>query len=101
MRLSFEDKNQIIGIFKKFSGDIYSLYLFGSRVDDTKSGGDIDLLVVAQSSEEVIRFKRLDYLVELKKVIGDRKIDLTLASISELETDSFLSLAFKTAIKLA
>jgi predicted nucleotidyltransferase len=51
------------------------LYLFGSRVDDTKKGGDIDLLVV---SDELTK-KDLRYLrIEFFKHFGEQKIDIIL-----------------------
>ena len=69
-------KNSYFKVFK--SGDIY---LFGSRVDESKRGGDIDLYIVPNqdiSSLELLE-KKLDFLVELKTLIGDQKIDLVIA----------------------
>nr|MBL0721603.1 nucleotidyltransferase domain-containing protein [Sulfurovaceae bacterium] len=44
MRLMTQEKNAIIESFQEVfkSGKIY---LFGSRVDDSKKGGDIDLYI--------------------------------------------------------
>lgn len=51
------------------------LYLFGSRVDDTKKGGDIDLLIVS----DVVKKKDLRILrVEFFKHFGEQKIDIVL-----------------------
>lgn len=51
------------------------LYLFGSRVDDDKKGGDIDLLIV---SKEITK-KDLRYLrIEFFKHFGEQKIDIVL-----------------------
>lgn len=46
MRLQIEEKQAITDAVKKFDGKA-STYLFGSRVDDTKRGGDIDILVIS------------------------------------------------------
>ncbi|TXL15089.1 DNA polymerase subunit beta, partial [Methylococcaceae bacterium HT5] len=51
MRLNVEEKNKIIQYAKVFFGNEANLYLFGSRVDDAKKWGDIDLFL---ESEEII-----------------------------------------------
>ena len=63
-------KKTFYTIFKK--GEIY---LFGSRVDDTLKGGDIDLFVSTPYVENSLE-KKLDFLSMLKQKIGDQKIDL-------------------------
>jgi len=51
------------------------LYLFGSRLDDNKQGGDIDLLVVSSSlKQRDIRKLRLDFFT----LFGEQKIDIVL-----------------------
>jgi len=51
------------------------IYLFGSRVDDTKRGGDIDLLIVSKN----LKKKDLRVLrVEFFKVFGEQKLDVIL-----------------------
>lgn len=51
------------------------LYLFGSRVDDAKRGGDIDLLVVSQKlTKKDLRHLRLAFF----KVFGEQKLDILL-----------------------
>ena len=61
-------------IFKK--GEIF---LFGSRIDDTLKGGDIDLFVTTNSREDNNLEKKLDFLALLKQKIGDQKIDLIIS----------------------
>ncbi len=51
------------------------VYLFGSRTNDNLRGGDIDLLINTDYSKMTFQNKVL-FLVELKKKIGDQKIDL-------------------------
>jgi predicted nucleotidyltransferase len=55
------------------------MWLFGSRVDDAKRGGDIDLYV--ESAEEDMALlvrQRLDFLAELNMELGEQKIDVVL-----------------------
>lgn len=50
------------------------VYLFGSRVDDSKKGGDIDLLIV---TNEKVGFKeqaKIDWMLQQK--LGEQKIDI-------------------------
>ena len=53
------------------------IYLFGSRTDDTKKGGDIDLYV-SPTSKENLTFKKIEFLVALKQKIGEQKIDVVI-----------------------
>jgi len=48
------------------------IYLFGSRVDDSKKGGDIDLYLVVKDKSDLFR-KKLLYLAKIKKVLGEQK----------------------------
>jgi uncharacterized protein len=50
-----------------------SIYLFGSRVDDTAKGGDIDLLVL---SKKIKLRDKLSILSQLHRQLGQRKIDI-------------------------
>lgn len=74
MRLSSEYRAAIRKHFYHFfhSGDIY---LFGSRVDDSKKGGDIDLYLEVENKEGLFEKKR-KFLARLKREIGDQKIDV-------------------------
>jgi len=78
------------------------IYLFGSRVDDQKKGGDIDLLVVVESEKILRGWKKrhLDLLVELKTRLGDRKIDLVMTTTAALARDPFLIEATQNKVQL-
>lgn len=54
------------------------VYLFGSRVDDKKRGGDIDLLIETQETTSKALQRKIPFLVALKQVIGDQKIDVVI-----------------------
>ena len=49
------------------------VFLFGSRVDDARRGGDIDLLVLSQ---RIDLMAKLDILGDLHRRLGERRIDL-------------------------
>jgi len=77
MRISSEVRcviqDAFIQVFEK--GD---LYLFGSRVDDVRKGGDIDLYVDTENRKHMGE-KRLEFLTRIKRHIGDQRIDLVVA----------------------
>lgn len=70
------------------------VYLFGSRVDDTKKGGDIDLLILSailtRDDKRAIKSKLYDLL-------GEQKIDIVLAVD---DSEPFVKLALGTGVKL-
>jgi len=65
-------KETFLDVFE--SGEIF---LFGSRVDDAKRGGDIDLYISATKKEALVK-RKIDFLVKLKRKIGEQKIDVVL-----------------------
>ena len=52
--------------------------LFGSRLDDSRRGGDIDLLVVTDLAPAEAAVRRIDLLADLWLALGERKIDIVL-----------------------
>lgn len=56
--------------------------LFGSRTDDTKRGGDIDLLVI--NPEVVPQATKSLIFLELLKRLGERRIDFLWEREAEL-----------------
>jgi predicted nucleotidyltransferase len=51
--------------------------LFGSRVDDAKKGGDIDLYIKASMGNDFTR--KIKFLISLEQKIGEQKIDVVMA----------------------
>ncbi len=55
------------------------VWLFGSRVDDSKKGGDIDLYVEPEIQDPVVLVDaKLEFMLEMHRVLGDQKIDVVL-----------------------
>lgn len=50
--------------------------LFGSRVDDSKRGGDIDLYIEAQCAPEEAFGREMKLSAELYLMLDDQKIDV-------------------------
>jgi predicted nucleotidyltransferase len=78
MRLTESQRQTILAAVHAAVGADARVYLFGSRVDDSKRGGDIDLLI----ETDRLLTQRLPVLhaieTSLFRTFGDRKIDVLL-----------------------
>ena len=52
MRLDVNEREALRFALKGFKGEVY---LFGSRLDDTKRGGDIDILLIPQRAVKSLK----------------------------------------------
>lgn len=74
MRLS----QRYVDVIKKYFNEFFQIgdiYLFGSRVDDTKKGGDIDLYFVLSEHTNLFE-KKIKFLSKVKRELGEQKIDI-------------------------
>ncbi len=74
MRLS----EKYIFVIKKYFYEIFQegeIYLFGSRIDDNKKGGDIDLYLVLNDFSNLFD-KKIKFLAKIKRELGEQKIDV-------------------------
>lgn len=78
MRLSESEIKTIKSVTIDVWGNQTHVYLFGSRVDDSKKGGDIDLYINLQEEQEPkqIMLKKAEFLGKLDLLLGEQKIDL-------------------------
>ncbi len=84
MRLRDSDVDHIIESFKQYFGKDDHLWLFGSRVDLEKRGGDIDLYVETYLSQSEAVSKKMNFRGDLWRRIGEQKIDVV---VNVLESD--------------
>jgi predicted nucleotidyltransferase len=70
------------------------IFLFGSRADPNKKGGDIDLLILSSNLKEIDSLKILKLVFEKME---EQKIDLLISSNPD---DPFVQLALSKGIKL-
>lgn len=75
MRLQTKEIQTILREARAIYGDDVRVYLFGSRLDDSKRGGDIDLLVRTVDGMKGA-LSRIRLLARLKLLLGDQKIDI-------------------------
>lgn len=93
MRLTETEKKVILESVENLDPKA-EIFVFGSRALDHLRGGDIDLLVL---SEHLGILEKAVILAEIKKILGDQKIDLKICHPQEKETDAFVSHILQTA----
>lgn len=101
MRLSESD----IAAIKRTSTEIFgpqaNIWLFGSRTDDTRRGGDIDLMIENVEPEwDRIALEKARFLARLKTRIGDRRIDLVVQPAGSDRSRQIAQAALQTGIRL-
>jgi len=77
MRLSESIRSLLLEALQESFGPA-KVYLFGSRVDDTRRGGDIDIALAAEMTREDFRRKRSAFQRYLLFKDFDLKVDLVL-----------------------
>lgn len=75
MRLQSRIIDIIIDATQKSFGNV-NIYLFGSRLDDAKKGGDIDIAIDSNLSRIDFRRCKAKLVAQLIKVDFDFKIDI-------------------------
>ena len=94
--MSKREIEAILQVAEDIYGTDVKVYLFGSRVDDSRRGGDIDLLVRTTSAKKGI-LERVRMASRIKSLIGDQKIDI----IGDYEDNQVVREALKNGILLA
>ncbi|GEN29561.1 hypothetical protein HVA01_32070 [Halovibrio variabilis] len=64
MRLTQTQRATILSSVHEFISDSASVHVFGSRLDDTKRGGDIDLLLITPTAIPLLACAELKMALE-------------------------------------
>lgn len=101
MRLSSRQVEVTKQVVEEILGVGVTIYLFGSRTDDTRRGGDIDLLIELASPmpPDARLDAKLRILAALHRRLGERKIDLVFQQPGPKET-MFQRLARRQGVRL-
>ncbi|MBU0560983.1 MAG: nucleotidyltransferase domain-containing protein [Bacteroidetes bacterium] len=93
MRLKEYEIEAIKSAAKKYDENA-QVYLFGSRTDNAKRGGDIDILLLSDKikNKEVRKIR-----LEIFDLIGEQKIDIVTAPTVN---SAFIEYAYKSGIRL-
>jgi len=99
MRLTTEQQNIIKQEVNAEFGDKAEIWLFGSRVDDSLRGGDIDLyLEVKEQMPDLLQAEMRLYAALIKR-LGDQRIDIVAHQFGQ-EIKAIHDQARKTGIRL-
>ena len=80
MRITTEQCELIRGVVAELAGDDALITLFGSRADDNKRGGDVDLLVELPSVVENPAWLAARLSAKISRAMAGRKTDIVLAA---------------------
>ncbi len=75
MRLTEYQRDCIVENSKAYFGSNSKVYLFGSRTDDNRRGGDIDLFIECEDKYNSLA-SEIEFLIKLQQNIGQQKIDI-------------------------
>ncbi len=93
MRLNIQEVQTIKAAVARLDKEA-KIFLFGSRIDPSKKGGDIDLLILSKYLEEI------DSIAILKRIyeqMDEQKIDILIAKDDQ---EPFVQLALSKSIQL-
>ena len=99
MRLSEYEIESILSAASRHFGTNVQVFLFGSRSNDQKRGGDIDLFISNPNNELLKIRAKIDFITELIQLIGEQKIDVILDNKNSGDSKLFRTI-YQTRIQL-
>ena len=101
IRIKEKDLITIKAIFNKYFCDQDHLWLFGSRIDPKKKGGDLDFYIETIETDIAVAVKKkMDFITGLCFLLGDQKIDVVLNVLSLADNLPIYEIAKKKGVKL-
>jgi predicted nucleotidyltransferase len=76
------------------------VFLFGSRLDDHKRGGDIDLMVVSNQQRTVLETAKIAAITKIQMTLGEQKIDLIVTNDPERDPRPVVREALRHGVEL-
>ncbi|MEA1049185.1 nucleotidyltransferase domain-containing protein [Lamprobacter modestohalophilus] len=101
MRLNDHQRQTIKSAALSCFGPNASVRLFGSRTDDRKRGGDIDLLIHTSLAEpSAIANAEIAFQVQLQQALGEQRIDVLVDYPNRRLRPPIFTIAEQTSIPL-
>lgn len=99
MRLNEFEIESIKSVAGRHFGANVQVFLFGSRTNDKKLGGDIDLFIRNPDNEKLKIRTKIIFITELIQLIGEQKIDVVLDNPDSHNSKFFRTIS-QTGIQL-
>jgi len=103
MRRSDDEKREIARAAAAVLPPGSRVCLFGSRVDDARRGGDVDLLVempTLMSTDDIVSLRSL-FTAQLYRRMGERRIDVLMTALGADDDRLIVTEARRQAVELA
>jgi uncharacterized protein len=102
LRLRPEERDAIVQAAREVFATGTAVYLFGSRVDDSKRGGDIDLLVQTakpMTPTELVEHRNR-FVARLYRLLDEQRIDIVITAYAQPDPRPVVAEAKRTGILL-
>ncbi len=103
MRLNAQERNAIAQAAREVFAPGTTVLLFGSRVDDQRRGGDIDLLIEApepMTPAELVEH-RSRFISRLYRLLDEQRIDAVITARNQADARPIVASAKRTGVLLA
>ena len=103
MRLTPDERQDIAAAAKAVLPPGTRVLLFGSRVDDLRRGGDVDLLVETPTNglpDELVRLRGM-FTAQLYRRRGERRIDVLVCARDQIDGRAVVAAARRDGVELA
>lgn len=101
IRIPEHELKLIIAAFKNHFSSEDHLWLFGSRVDPNKRGGDLDFYVeTTEPDVDIAVRKKMVFVNELWRTLGDQQIDVVINILALKKPLPIYEIAKSTGVQL-
>lgn len=101
MRITADQQAIVLATVAETFGSDAQVRLVGSRIDDSKRGGDIDLLITTRERDvSAITRAEIALITKLQMKLGEQKIDVLLDYPTRKERPPIFQIAQQTGILL-
>ena len=98
MRISEQEKQDIIELARRHISGTARVWLFGSRVNDNARGGDVDIMIEVDQVDSIVE-RKINFRLALEDRWGERKVDVLIYD-TQYQEQPIHSIARQEGIRL-